>query len=308
MPDGERTDPMNVLMLSAEDDPSYAIKPRLDVHGADPSRVFLTKGTRHRDGKQRWFDMRRDVALMERVIRAHDIGLVVVDPLSSYLPASDRNSEGDIRDALQPLMGLMERTGVAVVAIMHVGKSADGRRPSQRLLGSTAFTALARSVLMVADLPDDQQPADTETEGKLKVVQVVKSNYAIPPLPRLFRRPIDGAIQWKGESALTIEECYQPSRIGGKRGPLATHQAIAESLLREMLAGGSVPSMDVMGEAKTHSLSEHTMRRAKQALGIETVKIGHIWYWRFPNHSGDQTDQPAHLPAPSRTMPLPGSA
>ena len=308
MPDGERASPMNVLMLSAEDDPSYAIKPRLRVHGADPSRVFLTKGTRHRDGKRRWFDLRRDVELMERVIRAHDIGLVVVDPLSSYLPASDRNSEGDIRDALQPLMGLMERTGVAVVAIMHVGKSADGRRPSQRLLGSTAFTALARSVLMVADLPDDQQPADTETEGKLKVVQVVKSNYAIPPMPRLFRRPIDGAIAWKGESALTIEECYQPSRRGTKHGPLATHQALAEGILKELLAGGSVPAVDVMDEAKTHNVSENTMRRAKQALGIEAVKIGHTWYWRFPNTPVTSRQQDAPVPVPPHTMPLPSNA
>ena len=234
MPDGKPADLTNVLMLSAEDDPSYAIKPRLDVHGADPDRYFLAKGTSHPNGKKRWLDMRRDVELMERAIVAHDIGLVVVDPLSSYLPASDRNSEGDIRDALQPLQGLMERTGVAVVAIMHVGKSADGRRPSQRLLGSTAFTALARSVLMVADLPEDQQPEGIETQGKLKVVEVVKANYAMPPRPRLFRRPLNGAIEWLGESGMTIEECYQPPRRGA-HGPAPADRHAAESVLSSVL-------------------------------------------------------------------------
>jgi putative DNA primase/helicase len=281
MPDGEKAPMMNVLMLSAEDDPSYAIKPRLEVHGADHRKVFLTRGTKHRDGKKRWLDMRRDVQLMERMITAHDIGLVVVDPLSSYLPSSDRNSEGDIRDALQPLMGLMERTGVAVVAIMHVGKSADGRRPSQRLLGSTAFTALARSVLMVADLPEDSQPDDYETQGKLKLVQVVKSNYAIPPMPRMFRRPIDGAIQWLSESALTIEECYSPRQ--GLRGRPALDRGTAEALLKDLLKGGSVTAVEVIKEAKAAGLSEMTIRRAKADLGVEAVKIGHAWYWRFPN-------------------------
>lgn len=282
MPDGETVPPMNVLMLSAEDDAAYAIRPRLDAHGADPDRVFLVKGTLRMDGRKRWLDMRRDVALMEPFIREHDIGLVVVDPLSSYLPSSDRNSEGDIRDALQPLLGLMERTGVAVVAIMHVGKSADGRRPSQRLLGSTAFTALARSVLMVADIPDDMQPDDAATQGKHKVVQVVKSNYTIAPPPRLFRRPLDGAIEWLGESALSIEECYRPSKTTGPGRP-AMDRGVAEGFLKDLLRGGSVPASEVMAEARAAGLSEITVRRAKADLGIEAVKIATCWYWRFPN-------------------------
>jgi putative DNA primase/helicase len=294
MPDGEMATRMNVLMLSAEDDPSYAIKPRLDLHGADPDRVFLLKGTMKRDGRKRWLDMRRDVEVMEGVIRAHDIGLVVVDPLSSYLPAADRNSEGDIRDALQPLQGLMERTGVGVVAIMHVGKSADGRRASQRLLGSTAFTALARSVVMVADLPEDQQPMETETEGKLKVAEVVKANYAMPPAPRLFRRPLDGAIQWLGEAGITVEECFQPPKRGGG-GVVAGARLEAEALLKELLKGGSVRVTEVVREAKVHGIGEITVRRAKQALGVESLKIGYQgdWYWRLPNApvAGAKPDQ-----------------
>ena len=194
LPDGCIAQPTNVLMLSAEDDVSYAIRPRLDLHGTDSSRVFVLKGTIRGDGRTGWFDLKRDVEVMRDVIEQNGIGLVVIDPLSSYLPKSDRNSEGDIRDALQPLMGLMEGTGVGVVGIMHVGKSGDGRRASQRLLGSTAFTALARSVLMIADQPEERQPDDIATNGKLKVMQVVKSNYSIPPAPQVFRRPLDAPI------------------------------------------------------------------------------------------------------------------
>jgi putative DNA primase/helicase len=134
LPDGSPARPTSVLMLSAEDDVSYAIRPRLDLHGTDSSRVLVLKGTIRGDGRTRWFDLRRDVEVMREVIAANAIGLVVIDPLSSYLPKSDRNNEGDIRDALQPLMGLMETTGVGVVRIMHVGKAGDGRRASQRLL------------------------------------------------------------------------------------------------------------------------------------------------------------------------------
>jgi hypothetical protein len=280
LPDGSRAPRTNVLLLSAEDDVSYAIRPRLETHGADINRVFLLKGTRTSEGGSRWLDLRRDVAMMEQVIREHAIGLVVIDPLSSYLPKADRNSEGDIRDALQPLLGLMERTDVAIVGIMHVGKAADGRRASQRLLGSTAFTALARSVIMIADIPDDQQPDDVETQGKQKVLQVVKSNYAIAPPPRLFRRPLDAAIRWFGESGVGIDECFA-SANGGKRGQ---DRAEAELLLQEMLKGASVPVTEILAEAKKLGFSEVTMRRAKKSLGIEAVKIGYGkgWQWRFP--------------------------
>jgi hypothetical protein len=286
LPDDTVAPATSVLMLSAEDDIAYAIRPRLETHGADITRVVVMKGTRGEgeDGPTRWLDLRRDVAAMEGLVRAHDVGLIVIDPLSSYLPQADRNSEGDIRDALQPLMGLMERTGVAVVGIMHVGKSAENRRASQRLLGSTAFTALARSVLMVADLPEEQQPEDAATGGTQKVLQVVKSNYAIAPPPRLFRRPLDRAIQWGGESAVGVEECL--AGTPGKRGPAPEDANDAEALLREMLAEGPVEVVEVTRLAKQLGLSERTLRRVKKTLGIVSVKQAYDGPWMWSMSQG----------------------
>lgn len=285
LPDGTPAPETNVLMLAAEDDVAQAIRPRLDLHGADNDRVLVLRGSKAEDGSPRWLDLRRDIAMMEGVVRSHEIGLVVIDPLSAYLPNADRNSEGDVRDTLQPLLGLMERTGVAVVGIMHIGKSGDGRRAAQRLLGSTAFTALARSVIMLADLPDDQQPDDVESGGKQKVLQVVKSNYAIAPPPQAFRRPLNGPIAWLGASGMTIEECFtgasQP-RKSAEEGRSAGQEA--EHLLRETLKWGSQKATDVMTEAKENGITEITLRRAKRALGIETFKTGKTgpWFWKLP--------------------------
>lgn len=121
----------NVLMLNADDDAAHAVRPRLDLHGADTTRVVGLNGSVGTDGKTQWVNLRRDVEVMRAVIASEDIDLIVIDPLSSYLPNADRNNEGDIRDALQPLQALMEETGVAVVGIMHVGKSGENRRASQ---------------------------------------------------------------------------------------------------------------------------------------------------------------------------------
>jgi putative DNA primase/helicase len=279
LPDGSVARQTNVLMLSAEDDVSYAIRPRLDLHGTDSSRVFVLKGTIRGDGQTRWFDLRRDVEIMRGVIRKHRIGLVVIDPLGSYLPKSDRNNEGDIRDALQPLIGLMETTGVGVVGIMHVGKAGDGRRASQRLLGSTAFTALARSVLMIADQPEERQPDDVASMGKLKVLQVVKSNYSIPPAPQVFRRPLDAPIAWLGASEIGIEECF--AVYPRMRGPEAKELADAMEFLRELLAAGPVRTAEVMSQARGQGFSERTLRRAKKKLGVVANRQGDSGAWQW---------------------------
>lgn len=286
LPDGAVARQTNVLMLSAEDDVAYAIRPRLDMHGTDIGRVFVLKGTVRGDGQTRWLDLKPDVEVMRAVIDANGMGLVVIDPLSSYLPKSDRNNEGDIRDALQPLMGLMETTGAGVVGIMHVGKAGDGRRVSQRLLGSTAFTALARSVLMIADQPEERQPEDVATEGKLKVLQVVKSNYSIPPAPVMFRRPLDAPIRWLGLSEVGIEECL--ATYPKTRGPEAKEMADAMDLLREILTNGPVRTSEVMTLAGGQGFSERTLRRAKKKLGVVANRRDEkgAWQWVLPEEGG----------------------
>ena len=45
---------------------------------------------------------------------AHTLDLIVIDPLTTIMPGTDRNDEGDTRDALTPLIKLAERRNVAV--------------------------------------------------------------------------------------------------------------------------------------------------------------------------------------------------
>ena len=90
--------------------------------------------------------------------------------------------------------------------------------------------------------------------GRLKVVEVVKANYAMPPAPRLFRRPLDGAIEWLGEAGITVEECFQPPKRGsGGTVPAARMQA--EALLKELLRGGSVRVTEVVRDVTRGDVS-----------------------------------------------------
>lgn len=135
---------------------------------------------------------------------------------------------------------------------------------------------------MVADLPDDQQPEDAWTGGKQKVLQVVKSNYEIPPAPQGFRRLMDAPITWQGPSSIRVEECF--SAGAPKRGPYDQERQDATALLKEMLLHGPVAARDVVEQTKALGISNRTLRRAKKELNVQVKKIGYqgIWRWHLP--------------------------
>lgn len=108
---------------------------------------------------------------------------------------------------------------------------------------------------------------------------VVKSNLALKPLTLLWSRPADGPILWHGLSAHPIDTLLE------SRAPTSP-RADAEGFLRELLAGGSVPALEVRDRAVSIGIAEHTLRRAATAIGVEKWTGGGAhghWYWRLPD-------------------------
>lgn len=284
LPDGTQAQPVNTLLLAAEDDLSHVVKPRLEVHNANIDNIHVIKAMKTSDGDTRSFNLRHDIAAMHEVVVKKNIGLVIIDPLSSYLANGDRNNEGDVRDTLQPLNTLMESTGCAVLGIMHIGKT-DGRaRSFQNLMGSTAFTALARCVWMVNKLPDDFQ---LEGSPARKVLGVEKSNYSVPPASLMFHRPQDGPVEFLGESPVRIDESFTwKSKVEKDKAPTETEKA--EEWLLEFMDGERVLASEVEAAARAEGFKMSTVRIAKKHLGVEAKKEGSIWVWIPSDESANQ--------------------
>ncbi|MDQ3547998.1 MAG: AAA family ATPase [Chloroflexota bacterium] len=272
-PDGSQAPQGGTLFLLAEDSLGDTVRPRLDQHGANLLRIEAIEAVRQADGSERAFTLSEHLAELEQRMAEQGTALLVIDPLSAFLTARNRNDDGDIRDVLTPLGKLAERCNVAILGVMHVGKPGAVRRTAlQSFMGSTAFGAVARQAMMVHPIPDSDH----------KLLAVVKSNVAIKPPALEWSRPQDSAIIWHGESEYDIESLLGG---GGSSGP--GQRDIAGAFLNEVLANGPLPSREFQAGARGRGISPTTLQRESASAGLTHRKVGRgrdaPWYTGLPD-------------------------
>jgi len=266
----------NVVFLTSEDHLEFTIRPRLDAMEADPARIAALQGVKYPEGDIDLFDIMRHLPALESLIQeAAPVQLVVVDPLTAYLGATDQHRNGEVRMALARFNSLAEKYNCAVIGISHLSKDTN-RQAIHRTLGSVAFTAAARTVWLVS--------ADRENPDRRLFVPV-KNNLA--PLAKSLAFRIDGmAVVWEdGDFEYEADDVL----AAGKEEPGAL--ADAGQWLLEVLADGRIRSGDIFTMAAKEKISEKTLRRAKAKIGVEAVHDGigtaSFWYWQKPKAAKD---------------------
>lgn len=288
-PDGSRCSPGNVLIWSGEDDPADTLLPRLIASGADRTRCYFVSGTRI-DGEVEPFDPARDMAaLEEQAVAIGGIKLLIVDPVVSAV-AGDSHKNTEVRRALQPLVDLGSRLDAAVLGISHFSKGGAGSDPASRVVGSIAFTAVARVVLVAAKVKAE----DGEQDQDRRILARGKSN--IGPDDGGFEYTIEQAEPLPGIHASYVT--WGKSVAGSARDLLAEPEAAstdeasdgggarkeAADFLMQVLADGLTPTKTVKTEADSAGVKWATVRRAADDLSVVKRRgDGGLWYWKLPN-------------------------
>ncbi len=259
-PDGSQAPLGGTIFLLAEDSLGDTVRPRLDQHGADLSRIISLDAIKQIDGSTQSFSLADHLDVLERSVRQLDTALVVIDPLTAFMSSRNRNDDGETRDLLTPLGQLAERCNATVLCVMHVGKPGQAKRtPLQSFMGATAFGAVARQALAVHPISGSDR----------KLLAVIKSNVATKPPALEWSRPQDSAIVWHGESQQDLETLFN-----GGGANTTDRSADAEAFLRDALADGPRLSRDVSDEAEQFGFSEITLRRVRRAANVEARRIG----------------------------------
>lgn len=280
-PDGSRCEAGGVLIWSGEDDPGDTLAPRLLAMGANLDRVHFIQSARI-GGELLPFDPARDMpGLCAAAEAVGGVRLLVVDPVVSAI-RDDSHKNAEVRRGLQPVVDLAAAMDCAAVGITHLSKGTSGRDPTERVIGSIAFSAVARVVLLAAKVKGDDG-------GDRRILVRSKSNIG----------PDDGGFEYhvtQTEAAPGIPASvvtWGKAIEGSARELLAEAEAepdeartaseAAEEFLRELLTVPT-PTTTIQAEAKAAGHSWATVRRAADSLQVSRKKGGMNggWYWRLP--------------------------
>ena len=282
LPNGKQHAPMGTVLLMGEDGAADTIVPRLINAEADLRKIGLRENYQDDKGEDIPPGFPSDIPLLMQDIIDANAGMVVIDPVMSYLdPDINSNNDQQVRRALMPLAGLAETTGAAIVLLRHLNKSSGGSA-LYRGGGSIGFVGVSRSALILARDPDDQERV---------VLASNKSNLGPPPPSLHFR--LEGCpngaakIAWEGHSAHTADTLMQQANDGDR-----TAHDEALIFLRELL-GDHKPMLarEVWKQAGEAGHARNTVLRAKNTLGVVVAKArtqDGAWTWLWPEGEESQ--------------------
>ncbi len=252
-----QTEPVNVIYQTAEDGLADTVKPRLVAAGADCSKVKVIDDTE----KSLYMDDER----LEEALRETKAKLLILDPLQAYLgDRVDMNRANEAREMTKKLGAMAERTGCAVILIGHMNKGS-GAKAAYRGIGSIDFFAIARSVLLVAKVPDD---------CSVRAVAQIKCNLAAEGSTMAFQLDENG-FTWLGEYDISADELLSGFAYGDKH-------KVAEEFLKKILSNGKKVSVSsIFAQAKAIGVSKRTIESVKRELGVKSIKDGATWLWKM---------------------------
>ncbi len=279
-----------VLWIGTEESRESAIVPRLIAAGADMDRVIFVDVQTDLGTGALVFPL--DLVRIEGVIREHNVTMLFLDPAKAVVPSGfSGNDDIAVRQYLEPIAALADRCKVTVIGLAHFGKK-QGADSGQLMLGSVAWSQVARCVLSIAE---DQDSGD-------RVLTNTKANYAGTDRSVGFRivsttvetddGPTEiGSVEWLGDTDIDARHLL----AGDAHDDDAGERTAAEHWLEDYLtANGPTPSKTVKNEAAKEKISEATLKRAKKKIGVVDRSSGfpRTSTWHLPSQITSQSDHP----------------
>jgi hypothetical protein len=303
-PDGAAgIEPVNVIMVTAEDALDSEVVPRLVAAGANRERVFILKCIRT-DKQQRQFLLAEDLAELERVMAIiGNVGLITIDPITAYMGGKmDSHKATEVRSQLGPLKDFSELNKVAVSAITHPPKNAS-QRAIDHFIGSQAFIAAARighvCIEEVVEEEDEEGNMVKEPTGRTLFTNPKNNAHkTMPTLAYEIGEIVVGQDQQTGETIAAPRVIWgqevvninadQALAAAKPRKARDETQAKVQAFLREMLVEAvsrgnpRIEEKHIREQGEQRGFTIKQLRTAKEKLGIKSEKTGFdggwVWY------------------------------
>lgn len=275
-----------MLVAATEDSWEHTIVPRLMAAGADLDRIFRIDVVTE-TGFDGLLTLPSDIADLHEAVRRSGAVMVLLDPLISRLSAHlDSHKDAEVRVALEPLTAFAKRAGVSVLGIIHVNKS-NSSDALNVIMGSRAFGAVARAVLMAVKNPEDGTCLFGLAKNNLGSKDQPAFQYRImgEKVAETDEGPVwTGKIDWLGTSERSVDEVMIAIGEGGMDGMSAVDEAAGwlEDYLTAV--GGSKASSIVKKAGGEQGHNYRNLQRAASKLKIQFVSEGfpRTTVWTLP--------------------------
>jgi putative DNA primase/helicase len=278
----------SVLIWSGEDDFDDTLLPRFLAAGGDPDLFWHVKDTIV-DGKHRPFDPAYDVPQLLAVAKnISDLKMTIVDPFVSAV-AGNSHQNAETRRGLTPLVSFTSESKSSMIGLTHFTKWTAGRDPIERLVGSLAFGAVPRLVMVTA------KPLDVSRKLRL-----VRAESNIGPSGDGFeyskyQEPLTGLafaaqrIAWgdhlEGTARDLLNDVEMPKEADVRPAP---RRDMATDFLQAILKDGPAATNKIKADAAAAGIAWRTVERAAKDLGVSASRVGGIgdkgeWKWWLPD-------------------------
>jgi hypothetical protein len=277
-------DPGHVILISTEDDWATAVRPRLEVVGADLDRIEVVCVEKDGSGTP-IFPLHMDL------IRGDPKpDLVVVDCWLDTVPAglSVRDAQ-EARRALHPWRDIATETDAAIWLLAHSNRVAVGNIRDR--YGAT-YVLRQKARMSIYAMADEHGTLLAGPEKANGAITVAASCFRIKPIP-MFQPTLeqDGTVpllEYEGESKLRIREHVEAAATAAARIDRPGDPNDPVAWLVAQLDGGPRWSAEVKAAAKDAGLTAFKLRTAKQKLNVQAAREAGTgpWFWRLPQHVG----------------------
>ncbi|MFE1536839.1 AAA family ATPase [Corynebacterium bovis] len=281
--------PHGVAYIAGEESPIYSVKPSLRAADADMVRIWfpetITQTGEDRESRFNYIPTTA-ISLLVRELRAHDVKLVIVDPLMTMMGAgTDIYRNNEVRDRLQPWVDLAEQIDGVVIGIAHLNKSGNGDVLAG-INGSSAFGELCRAAFGFAkdDQSDDGHRVMSQDKNSLGAEDLALA-YSLMPVAvttesgRSAEMPKFTIL---GDSDRTVGQILHAARSqfdrDGDDGDEDETRMIVLDYLESQ--GSSAQARDVLKVTRAAGIPDKTVKNKRKSFGVQTRRDGpNRWVW-----------------------------
>lgn len=277
--------------LNSEDSRAYTVKPRLQAAGADLDLChFIDVATE--TGDDGYLLLPEDTSILFDAFNAAGVQFVVLDAAKSSMnPKLNGYNDDDVRKFLEPLVKQADIYGITILGLVHFGKR-DEKDSGKLILGSIAWSQIARSVLSLATYTDKECLVMTNTKAnlanrvvsrelKLNTTQIVLDDGEVAPM---------GVAEFGDETDVIATDL-----LGGKQDGVDPDALTGAPLwlYKYLTKWGPTARQDVLADAEKHNIgSERTIKRAFAKIGGKADRQGFpaVATWSLPGTSSNPHD------------------